>query len=147
MITMFEEIAEKRMQSLKGYSKLIDKMYIILYMIIFIDSVFLALGYQDIITNTISFLNFSYITSNIVICILSIFAIILIMMKDIRTIQYYFVSFFLIFFTTWAVIESYVLIFESPYTWFIFRVSLNFFISIMLLFRIQFLNLNIKEGI
>jgi len=142
---MFEEI-EQRIESLGEYVNLVDRLYLILYIIILVDAILLSLGYQDVILTTVPQFDISYIISNIIIAVVSFVAIILILLRK-RSLAYFYANFLAIFFAMWTIIEGYVLLFNTIEGGIIFRMSFNIFITVMLFFRTKFLNIDIKEGL
>jgi hypothetical protein len=112
----------------------------------FIIAVLLSLGYQDIVNAIMPSWDLSYLISNLIIAILSIVAVYLTIAKK-RVIAFYYVSALALFFVAWTLLEAYILLFHHIQGGIIFRMSFNTFISIMLIFRIWFINLAIKEGI
>lgn len=128
------------------YEKYLDIIYLFIYLTIFSVSILSLMGFQDIVSYTIPQWNMYYYFSNIIMVFLSSGAVALLLSqrKDYGLI---YITFLASFFGLWAFIQGYILIFMNVEGGVIFRMTVNIFFTIMLFFRIIFINKFIKWGL
>lgn len=138
----FNKSKEDLIIILKKYEKYLDLLYLILYILIFIDAILLASGFQNNLLMTIPEWETSYLISNIMIAFLSAGAITLILIQR-RKAAYIYSGLLITFFAIWTFLEAYMLLFHLNNNEILFRMSFNLFITIMLVFRNKFIELSL----
>lgn len=148
-----KEDIENNLELNRGWKILVDKFYLIIYGTIFIISLLMAFGIQNVTMITLPEWNTVYTLVNIAISAMSLMAIVQVV-YGIRWHTFEFIIFLLILLVSLAVIESFLLlIFPQDYTSMlihseiVYRLSFNIFMSIMIGFRILFINKSIEEGL
>lgn len=128
---------------LKKYEKYLDIIYLFLYLIIFIDSTLLVMGYQDIFSYTMPQWDIYYYCSNILLMFLSSGAISLLLAKK-RNWALIYIAIMATIYGLWALLTSYVLLTHSIGYGIIFRLSMGVLVTILLIGRFYFIDLLLK---
>lgn len=148
---MFEDVIEIKNERLKEYSNTLDLLYITLYAIIFLISVLVIFSTNISTVVLFEHLSFNYVVANIIIAFSSLILIFLGLIEKRNTsyynISYYVVSFYAIFFLLWTFITATTVLIKAEPFEVIFHMGLDILITILLLFRIKILGINIKEGL